>query len=92
METGATPVLRLGKRDIHQQIGGDFFQIAFQRGEVAMFGQVQSRAGLEQCFAGHRSADHLAEKFLDVHTRPRQRAGSSFVCRPGSVETGFGSG
>jgi len=41
METGATPVLRghFRKRNVHQQIGGDFFQFLFQGGEIAAFGQ-----------------------------------------------------
>src|SRR5271165_5972937 len=63
------------KRNIHEQIGGDVLQLPFQRGEVAAFGQLQSRAGFEQGFAGHRRADDLAGKFLDVHARPRERAG-----------------
>jgi len=41
------------KRNIHEQIGGDFFQVLFQRGQIAAFGQLQTRAGLEQGFAGH---------------------------------------
>ena len=77
METGATPVLRrhFPKRNIHQQIGGDFFQIRFQRGEVAAFGQLQSGGGLEERFAGHGRADTFAGKFLDVHIRARQCTG-----------------
>ena len=40
-----------------------------------MFGQLQPRAGLEQCFAGHRRADDFAGKFLDVHAGTGERGG-----------------
>jgi hypothetical protein len=42
------------QRNIREQISGDFFQIPFQRGDIAAFGQLQTRAVLEQRLAGHR--------------------------------------
>ena len=73
--SASTLALKFRERNVHQQIGGDFFQFGFQRGEVAIFGQLQTRAGFEQGFAGHRRADDFAGKFLDVHARARQRMG-----------------
>ena len=63
------------KRNVHQQIIGDFFQFGFQCGIITAVGQLQSGGGLEERFAGHRPADTFAGKFLDVHIRARQCMG-----------------
>jgi hypothetical protein len=55
------------KRNVHRQVGGEFFQFRLQPGNSAGFGQLPARAGREQGFAGHRRADEFAGKFPGVH-------------------------
>ncbi len=61
--------------NVHLQIGGDFFQIASESGQVTARGQLQPRLRLEKIFAGHGRADYFAGEFLDVDAGAGQHGG-----------------
>src|SRR5580658_4295159 len=48
--------ISIAERNVHQQVRGDFFNLLFEGGEVAVPGQLQPRGGFEQRFTGHRAA------------------------------------